>query len=245
MRRSLKIATTGLFVVSICLTLVWVSPSIILFGKIEKPLTESFATSTTLVPYSICTRAENSFPCDVGNITVVVGFTTVNPAGLSSGNPFDVKISVRFTENFSEIPASQASAIAANLTGASEVAGGYPTSAPAQLIPLSTKTDCYKVGGSDCGYLWEGSGMASYSSYGEEGMFLEFGSQSTSAVSSFSSGYGYSVPPFIQVLPPINTLQYLDTNILIALEVLVILLIAVEIVRGLLPAQPKKYDYDY
>jgi len=68
-------------------------------------------------------------------------------------------------------------------------------------------------------------------------MYLDF----TQSSDGFTSMLGAWVNPFIQVSPPIVTLQFLDTNILIALDGIVVILIIIEIAREVLPKESKKY----
>lgn len=201
-------------------------------------------TFSTIVvsPYPNC--PSNSLPCDLGNITVSVRMVTNNPAGVSAGSPLTAFVSIRLSNNLTSSP-SDVTSFGVNLTGTYGVSWlGFPNGEPSSVIWLSTPTYCHVRGGSDCGYLWTGNERVSYASYGEQSIRFVYVQYGGGIILEHSSD------PFIQVSPPITTLQYLNSNVSIALEVIVILLITFEIVKDLFgkdvyKPQAEHYDTEY
>jgi hypothetical protein len=170
------------------------------------------------------------------NITGYADVTRSNPAGVSVANPMNLTIVVTFFP----LNSSQASLISQVYFTPDQgvyATNNLPHDGIGALPPPIILHKSYRSASN--GPTYEGSADVVTFSSGPFGGFLW--------VTGPNGKFPYSVSPFVNVEPALTTLQFVYDQLVLLLEVMVIILIAIEIVlsRSHRSKEPQENRYEY
>jgi hypothetical protein len=189
-----------------------------------------FVFSQSIEPlYVLSSPGEQYFQTSVlsptyGNITVEATFVTSNLAGLSAENAVTMQVYLRTNVSILDLPRFQNLLI--DPTQAYPIVDRIPVEEVASFPLESTDGK---------GYQWYGSETLTFFSYGTLPLNIIFEFTPPGRIATPQGPWEIgtvSTPAFIQVEPPIVTLEYFTDVILVILEATVIILIAYEILHN-------------